>query len=125
MIVKSQQATAAGSMDTLPTQGPADSDPLEFPEDELSRGRQIPWKWLFVAFVLVVAIGLAGPLNRLWSQFGKAPQDLVLYTVQRGDLADRRSPSEVTWRANRTSRSCARWTRFRDVGRVRARRSSG
>jgi HlyD family secretion protein len=95
MIVKSQQGTAAGAMDTIQTQGPDDADSMEYPEEQSGRGRRIPWKWLFIAFFLAVAIGLAGPLNRLRTHFGKAPQDLVLYTVERDDL-----PIVVTERGN-------------------------
>ncbi len=100
MIVKSQQETAADPAAKHQTPSPADSNPYdleEFPEDGYGYGRRrrIPWKWLFVAFVLVVAVGLAGPLNRLRSHFSRASHDLVLYTVERGDL-----PIVVTERGN-------------------------
>jgi HlyD family secretion protein len=67
----------------------------EIPDDDLPSGRKIPWRWLLVGLLLVVALGVAGPLNNLRKQFGRAPQDLVYYKVQRGDL-----PITVTERGN-------------------------
>lgn len=98
MIVKSQQEAPGDFPATLHTPAPVDSSPsdsMEFPEEDLGRGRRIPWKWLFVAFFLLVAVGLAGPLNRLRSHFGRVSYDLVLYTVERSDL-----PIVVTERGN-------------------------
>ncbi|TVS19237.1 MAG: efflux RND transporter periplasmic adaptor subunit [Planctomycetaceae bacterium] len=95
MIIKSQQQTTQSPLNTSETQRPANSEHMDFLEYDERPGRRIPWKWLFVAFVLVVAVGLAGPLNRLRSHFGKPPQDLVLFTVERDDL-----PIVVTERGN-------------------------
>jgi HlyD family secretion protein len=94
MIVKPQRRPGTSIADDEAVSRPNKRTRTEIPDD-LPPGRRIPWRWLLAGLLLVVALALAGPLNHLRKQLGRAQLDLVYYTVQRGDL-----PITVTERGN-------------------------
>jgi HlyD family secretion protein len=94
MIVKPQRRPGTSIADEEVDHQPSKRMHTEIPDD-LPPGRRIPWRWLLIGSLLLVALGVAGPLNNLRKQFGQSQLDLVYYMVQRGDL-----PITVTERGN-------------------------